>query len=220
MKRSRDRILTTHAGSLPRPNDLTRLYVRRSRGEAVDSAEIERAGRDAVHRIVPEQIAAGVDVLNNGEQQRESFFLYLRDRASGFGGSWERPSRQDVDRYPGFEQRWLEQTSAASKNLVSNLAGMPMAIGDVRYGNDAAIKAECADLQAALDAAGRTAFVDPFMNAPSPGIVATAMRNEHYDTDEAYLEAIGRRSGSSTRRSSRPASSSRSTRPISRLNGT
>ena len=191
MKRSSERILTTHAGSLPRPKDLTALYARRATGEDVDAAEIERAGRAAVGKVVREQIEAGVDVLNNGEQQRESFFLYLRDRASGFGGSWERPSRADVDRYPGFRQRWTEQTSAASKTLVSNLAGMPMAIGEVRYGSDAAIQGECADLRAALESAGSATFAEAFMNAPSPGIVATAMRNAHYDTDEAYLEAIG-----------------------------
>lgn len=192
MKRSTDRILTTHAGSLPRPKELTRLFAERSRGEAVDPAEVDRLGRDAVQSIVPRQIAAGVDVLNNGEQQRESFFLYLRDRVSGFGGSWERPSRADVDRYPGFKQRWIEQTtSSASKALVSNVAGMPMAIGEVRYGSDQAIRAECADFQAALDVADASQIVEPFMNAPSPGIIATAIRNAHYDTDEAYLEAVG-----------------------------
>src|SRR5215204_7501053 len=80
MKRSTNRILTTHAGSLPRPPDLTALYARRAQGDAVDFAEIERAGREAVRWIVPQQAKAGVDVGNNGEQQRESFFLYLQDR--------------------------------------------------------------------------------------------------------------------------------------------
>ena len=102
MQRSSDRILTTHTGSLPRPRELTRLYARRARGEAVDAAEIDRAGREAVRAIVGKQIEAGIDVGNNGEQQRDSFFLYLQARLSGFGGSWERPLRADVERYPEF----------------------------------------------------------------------------------------------------------------------
>jgi 5-methyltetrahydropteroyltriglutamate--homocysteine methyltransferase len=188
MKRSTDRILTTHAGSLPRPPDLTALYARRAQEEAVDLAEIERAGREAVRWIVPQQAKAGVDVGNNGEQQRESFFLYLQDRVTGFGGSWERPSRADVDRYPVFKKRWIAETT--SKNLVSNVGTLPMAIGEVRYKDDAAIKAECRDFQNVLDE-NPGVFVEPFMNAPSPGIVAAAVRNEHYDTELKYLEALG-----------------------------
>jgi len=188
MKRSTNRILTTHAGSLPRPPDLTALYARRAQGDAVDFAEIERAGREAVRWIVPQQAKAGVDVGNNGEQQRESFFLYLQDRVTGFGGSWERPSRADVDRYPVFKKRWIAETT--SKNLVSNVGTLPMAIGEVKYKDDAAIKAECRDFQNVLDE-NPGVFVEPFMNAPSPGIVAAAVRNEHYDTELKYLEALG-----------------------------
>jgi 5-methyltetrahydropteroyltriglutamate--homocysteine methyltransferase len=98
MRRSTSRILTTHTGSLPRPRELTRLYALRARGEAVDAAEIDRAGRDAVRAVVRKQQDAGIDVGNNGEQQRDSFFLYLKSRLSGLGGSWERPSRADVER--------------------------------------------------------------------------------------------------------------------------
>src|ERR1043166_8411156 len=98
MLRSEDRILTTHTGSLPRPLELTRLYVRRARGEAVDPVAIADAGKAALAWVVPKQIAAGIDVGNNGEQQRESFFLYLRDRLTGLGGSWERTSRTPARR--------------------------------------------------------------------------------------------------------------------------
>ena len=93
MRRSIDRILTTHTGSLPRPENLTRLFVRRALGEIVDPDEIAAAGRDAIRAIVPKQAEAGIDVGNNGEQQRESFFLYLRERLTGLGGTWQRPSR-------------------------------------------------------------------------------------------------------------------------------
>lgn len=74
MQRSHERILTTHTGSLPRPPALTKLYAMRSRGEAVDSTEIDRAGHAALQEIVPRQVEAGIDIGNNGEQQREGFF--------------------------------------------------------------------------------------------------------------------------------------------------
>ena len=99
MRWSDERILTTHTGSLPRPPELTRLYVRRARGEAIDRAELDRVGKAALRRVVDKQIEAGVDIGNNGEQQREAFFLYVRHRMSGFGDSWQRWPRGDVERY-------------------------------------------------------------------------------------------------------------------------
>ena len=189
MQRSTSRILTTHTGSLPRPRELTRLYALRASGEAVDVAEIDRAGREAVRAVVRKQYDAGIDVGNNGEQQRDSFFLYLKTRLSGLGGSWERPSRADVDRYPDFKRMWIEQH--ASKTQVSALAGLPKAIGEVRYLDDRAIDDECRYFNAVL-AANPGIFVEPFMSAPSPGILATAVRNEHYDTFANYLTALGR----------------------------
>jgi 5-methyltetrahydropteroyltriglutamate--homocysteine methyltransferase len=188
MRRSVDRILTTHTGSLPRPEHLTRLFVRRALGESVDPNEIAAAGRDAIYAIVPKQAEAGIDVGNNGEQQRESFFLYLRERLTGLGGSWQRPSRADVERYPMFKKRWLQQTSSQSR--VSPNEGLPMALGDVRYKDPAAIEAECRDFKEVL-ALTTDIFVESFMNAPSPGIVAAAIKNQHYDTLRDYLRALG-----------------------------
>ena len=188
MRRSIDRILTTHTGSLPRPENLTRLFVRRALGEIVDPDEIAAAGRDAIRAIVPKQAEAGIDVGNNGEQQRESFFLYLRERLTGLGGTWQRPSRADVERYPVFKKRWLQQTS--SQTRVSPNEGLPMAVGDVRYKDPAAIEAECRDFKEVL-ALTPDIFVESFMNAPSPGIVAAAIKNQHYDTLRDYLRALG-----------------------------
>src|SRR6204780_5224522 len=189
MQRSTSRILTTHSGSLPRPRELTRLYALRARGGGGDGAEIDPAGREAVRAIVRKQHDAGIDVGNNGEQQRDSFFLYLKTRLSGLGGSWERPSRADVDRYPVFKRMWIKQH--ASKTQVSALAGLPKAIGEVRYLDDRAIDDECRYFNAVL-ADNPRVFVEPFMSAPSPGILATAVRNEHYDTLANYLAALGR----------------------------
>jgi 5-methyltetrahydropteroyltriglutamate--homocysteine methyltransferase len=189
MQRSTSRILTTHTGSLPRPAALTRLYALRAGGEAVDAAEIDRAGRDAVRAVVRKQHDAGIDVGNNGEQQRDSFFLYLKSRLSGLGGSWERPSRADVDRYPDFKRMWTAQHAARTQ--VSSLGGLPKAIGEVRYLDQRAIDDECRHFNAVL-ADNSGVFVEPFMSAPSPGILATAVRNEHYDTLANYLAALGR----------------------------
>ncbi|HZP78458.1 MAG TPA: cobalamin-independent methionine synthase II family protein [Pseudolabrys sp.] len=189
MQRSTARILTTHTGSLPRPRELTKLYAARARGERVDAGEIERAGRDAVRGVVRKQREAGIDIGNNGEQQRDSFFLYLKERLSGLGGSWERPSRADVDRYPEFKRMWAEQH--ASKTQVSALGGLPKAIGDIRYLDAGAINDECAHFQSVL-AENPGGFVEPFMSAPSPGIVATAVKNEHYDSLASYLAALGK----------------------------
>ena len=187
MRRSSERILTTHAGSLPRPEHLTSLFVRRARGEGVDPVVIAKAGREALRAIVPLQASAGIDVGNNGEQQHDSFFLYLKDRLTGLGGTWQRPSRADVDRYPEFKKRWLEQMSSTSR--VSPNEGLPMAIGEVHYTDPAIIDAECRDFGDVL-AENPNVFVETFMNAPSPGIVAAAIKNENYDTDLKYLEAL------------------------------
>jgi 5-methyltetrahydropteroyltriglutamate--homocysteine methyltransferase len=192
MQRSHDRILTTHTGSLPRPPQLVSLYARRSRGEPIDPAEIEAAGHAALQAIVPKQIEAGIDIGNNGEQQREGFFLHVRHRMTGFGGSWKRWPRADVEAYPVFKQA-LESQFAA-KEMVSNFAP-PKAIGEIRYIGAAQAEQECADFRELLDArekAGQRGFVEAFLTAPSPGIVATAIRNEYYDTEDAYLAAIGR----------------------------
>src|SRR5579872_11770 len=192
MQRSRDLILTTHTGSLPRPPGLTKLYARRSRGEPVDSAEIEKAGHAALQAIVPKQIEAGIDIGNNGEQQREGFFLHVRHRMTGFGESWKRWPRADVENYPVFK-RSLEQQNAV-KEMVSNFAP-PKAIGDVSYVGAAEANRECADFREILDNRARQGlggFAEAFLTAPSPGIVVAAIRNEHYDTEDAYLAAVGR----------------------------
>jgi 5-methyltetrahydropteroyltriglutamate--homocysteine methyltransferase len=188
MRWSDERILTTHTGSLPRPPELTRLYVRRARGGEVDPAELDRLGKDALRRIVDKQVEAGIDIGNNGEQQREAFFLYVRHRMSGFGGSWKRWPRGDVERYPLLKQQMAEMLAA--REAVGNYEP-PKAVGEVRYVDDTELKAEIADFRAALDRKPN-AFVEPFLTAPSPGIIAAAMKNEHYDSEEAYLAALGK----------------------------
>ena len=175
MQRSQDRILTTHTGSLPRPPALTKLYAMRSRGESVDSDEIDQAGHAALLEIVPKQIEAGIDIGNNGEQQREGFFLHVRHRMTGFGGTWKRWPRADVEQYPIFKQA-LEQQNAA-KEMVSNFAP-PKVIGDINYVGVAEAERECTDFREVLNAratSGQSGFKEAFLTAPSPGIVVAAI---------------------------------------------
>ncbi len=131
---------------------------------------------------------AGIDIGNNGEQQREAFFLYVRSRMSGFGGAWNRPTRADVDRYPLYREALARE--AAQTVMVSAREAIPTAIGPIQYLDRAAIEHECADFRTTLDALGQP-FVEPFLTAPSPGIVAAALRNDFYPTETDYLNALG-----------------------------
>jgi len=186
MHRSEHRILTTHAGSLPRPAELTRLYDARARGEPVDEQQLRTLGDRATRAIVERQAAAGVDIGNNGEQQREGFFLYVQHRMTGFGEGWDRFPLADVARYPMFAA--ARKAEMDGKTAVSNFRP-PKALGEVRYSDTSLLEDECDTFTAALDVHSAP-FVEPFMTAPSPGIVCSAMKNEHYETQDAYLAAV------------------------------
>jgi len=188
MRRSEERILTTHVGSLPRPPALTSLYARRVRGEAVDPNAIEEAAERAVHYSIRHQIDCGIDIINNGEQSRESFVLYLRHRLTGLGGVSVRPMSADIERYPSFKR--IFSGRASDKVAVSNRDQLPAAIGDVTYADPSFVQGECKQFRAALGAV-ENRYAEPFLTAPSPGIVATIVQNQHYETFDRYLEALG-----------------------------
>ena len=192
MPKNKGRILTTHAGSLPRPPALVELYARRAAGKAIEpavlAAEIERA----TQWVVPKQLEAGIDIPNNGEQPREAFFLYVRHRMSGFGGTGSRPPLADVARYPVFGE--MRGRISRSAGPVSNFQ-VPKVVGEVRYLDPAFVERECADFRRILDSAAPASeaagtSVEAFLTAPSPGIIAAAVPNEHYDTFPAYVEAL------------------------------
>jgi len=188
MKLSRGRILTTHTGSLPRPPELTRLYTERVRGRTDLDEEIERTGTAAVAEVVDRQIETGIDVINNGEQQRESFVLYLRRRLSGMGGEGDRLGAADIDDYPVFKAQRREE--AARRVSVTNADYLPKAIGEVRYLDQAAVDKECSDFATALEPHDGK-YVEAFYTAPSPGLLASIVKNEHYHSFDAYLAALG-----------------------------
>ncbi len=180
------RILTTHAGSLPRPAALVDLYVRRNNGETVSEAELNDAASAATKHVVEMQREVGIDIPNDGEQIREAFFLYVQRRMSGFGGRWSRKPFRDLIKYPQYGA-W-RRAVAANAAAVSNM-DPPMAISEVKYIAPEENEAEIADFKAALDAVGGD-FADTFITAPSPGIVATAMKNDFYPDLDAYLDAL------------------------------
>ena len=179
------RILVTHAGSLPRPKALVDLFVRTSRREAVEPAALEAAVEQATRRVIGLQHAAGIDVANNGEQPRESFFTYVQHRMSGFGGASQRPFMRDLTAYPSFVALKMPDFSRTMVNLLA----APKAIGPVAYADRGPLDRECDQLRRLLDETpGR--FADAFLTAPSPGIVAAAMQNEHYPRLEEYVAAL------------------------------
>ena len=186
MKLSEDRILTTHAGSLPRRPELVRLYQARAQGDAVDLEGLSELGRAATRVMVAKQIAAGIDVGNNGEQQREGFFLHMQHRLTGFGSAWDRHPLQDITRYPDFLRQRTE--NMGGKVAVSNFRP-PMAVGPVAYPDTSLINEECETFAQSLREV-EGSFVESFVTAPSPGIVCKAMKNQHYETEAAYLDAV------------------------------
>ena len=186
MIHSRDRILTTHVGSLPRNEVLTDLLIRREAGETIDPATMASEMDRAVRSTVQAQVAAGIDIGNDGEQQRVGFQTYIPERMSGFGGESKRKVGKDFQEVPELIEQFLRRFPKRSK-----ISNAPQAIGEVRYLDTKDIDTEITRFKTCAAAAG-SPFAATFATAPSPGIVATTMVNAHYSSHEAYLTALAR----------------------------
>ena len=186
MLTSRDRILTTHCGSLPRPPQLSDLLLRQEAGERIDEQALQRECTSAVAAVLGAQIKAGLDIVSDGEQPRVGFSMYLPLRMEGFGGETIRPAPRDLDDFPLFAER-LRQTRGR-RNRIGN---PPKAIGEVRYTGLQAASAEYDLFKSALAALPQQP-AETFMTAASPGIIATTMVNEYYDSYETYVFALAR----------------------------
>jgi 5-methyltetrahydropteroyltriglutamate--homocysteine methyltransferase len=186
MIRSRDRILTTHVGSLPRNDVLTDLLIAREAGEAIDAAALAAEMDKAVSSVVEAQAKAGIDIGNDGEQQRVGFQTYIPERMSGFGGESKRRIGKDFQEVPELVAMFARRFPKRAK-----ISNAPQAIGEVRYRDTRDIEAEIARFKGGVTAAG-SPFAEMFMTAPSPGIVATTMMNAYYTSHEAYLMALAR----------------------------
>jgi 5-methyltetrahydropteroyltriglutamate--homocysteine methyltransferase len=177
VKRSTEHILTTHTGSLPRPPALTAALQRRDRGEGED-AGLDAQIRDAVADIVRHQADAGVTVVNDGEAGKIGYSTYVKERLEGFGGTGGLAGMPaDMLEFPEFMQRVMGGLDFE----------MPACIGPVKYKDLDAVRADIANLKAALDGAD---VEDAFMSAASPGVIAVFLQNQHYDSHEDYVFAL------------------------------
>jgi 5-methyltetrahydropteroyltriglutamate--homocysteine methyltransferase len=186
MLTSRDRILTTHVGSLPRNEVLTDLLIRREAGEAIPAATMAAEMDRAVRSVVEAQSAAGIDIGNDGEQQRVGFQTYIPARMSGFGGESKRKVGKDFQEVPELIEQFLRRFPRRAK-----ISNAPQAIAEVRYLDTKDIEDEIARFKRCASAA-KPAFAETFATAPSPGIVATTMMNAYYASHEDYLMALAR----------------------------
>ena len=185
MRLSTDRILTTHVGSLPRSVKLTELLLKRESGEVYDASELSREMDAAVRHVIAKQKAAGVDVGNDGEQPRVGFQTYIPQRMSGYSGESKRQRSPEYAEFPIFAETVARRFPRRGRSF-----NAPQATGPVKYHDTSAIEAETARVKAVGDEVG--GFAQQFMTAPSPGIIATTMLNAHYDSHEAYVNALAR----------------------------
>ena len=183
MLQSRDRILTSHVGSLSRNDKLSDMLVRREAGEAFDADEMASEMDKAVRHVVEKQAAAGIDIGNDGEQQRVGFQTYVPQRMSGFAGISKRRRGMEFEEFPDLVKYLSHRFPHTSKQQ-----NAPEAQSEVKYLDIKPIESELARVK---EIAGKT-FPEMFMTAASPGIIASTMLNAHYKTNDDYLDALAR----------------------------
>jgi 5-methyltetrahydropteroyltriglutamate--homocysteine methyltransferase len=183
---SNHRILTTHTGSLPRPDELTALLVREEAGELVDHDRLAELISQSVREIVRKQRDCGIDVASDGEHARISYVTYVPRRMRGFGGVSNRPIARDVLDFPDFATWYHQQYISKVRAFHA-----PQAIDEIHYEDLSSINAECATFAEALAAEGNP-FAETFVTAASPGVIASWMLNAYYDSHERYIFALAR----------------------------
>jgi 5-methyltetrahydropteroyltriglutamate--homocysteine methyltransferase len=180
MKRSTERFLTTHTGSLPRPDDLIRMMYAKEEGVPVDGAALGARIRAAVAEVVGKQREAGIDLVNDGEMSKPSYATYVKDRLAGFGGTGNTFVYQDLVDFPNLAKRVFGDPGRSRRKTPACNAAI-----NVRDANAAAEDVD--NLKAAMAGTGAT---DGFMSAASPGVVSLFFRNDFYEDQEEYLHAI------------------------------
>src|SRR5271156_1788285 len=184
MIHSRDRILATHVGSLPRNETLSDLLVAQEEGKNLDPKLLADEMDKAVRHVVKKQMEAGIDVGNDGEQRRIGFQTYVPQRMTGFAGVSKRRRGREFEEFPDLVAYLTRRFPTAPKSQ----QGAPEAQADIKYRDLKPIQDETKGFNAIADALH--AFSERFMTAPSPGIISTTMLNAHYATHDAYLDAI------------------------------
>ena len=180
MTRSTDRFLTTHTGSLPRPDDLIRTMYAKEEGVPVEPSALAARVRDAVAEVVKKQSVAGIDIVNDGELSKPSYATYVKDRLTGFGGAGNTFVYQDLSDYPNLGKRVFGDPGRSRRKTPACNAAI--GIRDAQ-----AAKFDVDNLKAGMKAVGHS---EAFMSAASPGVIALFFKNEHYPTHEKYLYAI------------------------------
>ena len=175
-----DRILTTHVGSLPRNADVTDLVFAQERGEEIDPIRLDAVLAAAVDDCVARQVAAGIDIVSDGEMSKISYATYIKDRISGFEGDSPRRPPADLEKFPGFLKRQASSGGTPSYRR-------PRCMGPVEAVTLDPLHADLERFERARNAHGSPSG---FMNAASPGVIALFQPNEFYADDDAYLEAV------------------------------
>jgi 5-methyltetrahydropteroyltriglutamate--homocysteine methyltransferase len=176
------RFLTTHVGSLPRPQEVVDVVFGEDRGEEVDRDRYESVIRAAVSDRVRHQVDAGIDLVSDGEMSKIGYATYIRHRLSGFEvGDVPRATPADLDAYPRFRDR-LAKEGGSARYL------RPICRGPISYEHPEPLERDLSHLKAAIEG---QEVEGAFMNAPSPGIIALFQPNEYYETLDEYLDAIG-----------------------------
>ena len=173
--------MTTHVGSLPRPEHVVTQLFAQDSGLNHNPAEFERVMGEEVTAVVGQQVRAQVDVVSDGEMSKISYATYIRHRLTGFEiGDMPRATPRDLDDFPDFKER-LAKLGATPKYHRPICRG-PIAVKDL-----SGLHADIAHLQAAMATHGVTLG---FMNSASPGVIAVFQPNDHYPSHEKYLEAL------------------------------
>ena len=178
---SETRILTTHVGSLPRPEPLLALMRDKAQGHDYDAAALERTLKASVSDIVRKQVEVGVDIVSDGEFSKPSYATYVSERLTGFGGKGALNAAADLSEYRSYAAHLVKIGGVIPSGYGSCCQG-PVAVKD-----NSGLTTDLANLQAAVDAAKPNGA---FMNAASPGVVAIFQKNEYYPDEESYIGAV------------------------------
>ena len=180
MKLSKDRILTTHVGSLPRSEEVFKLVFAKEDGKNLDKKEYDEVIAEAVKTVVKKQEDVGIDVVSDGEQSKISYATYIKDRLNGFEGDSPRQTPKDLEEFPTFSSR-------ASKSGGVPTYTRPRCTGPVTVKDMKPLEIDLVNLRKAING---ISISEAFMNAASPGVIALFQPNEYYPDHKSYLYAL------------------------------
>ena len=181
MRTSTDRILTTHVGSMPRPQAVVDQLFAQDQGQDYDQAEFDQVMRQAVRQVAAKQVAAGVDVISDGEMSKISYATYIRHRFTGFEiDEVPRATPKDLDDFPAYKQRLAD--AGGTPKYHRPVVREAITIKDLSPLEK--------DIENLLQAKAAAAATEAFMNSASPGVIAVFQPNEYYPNDEQFLSAL------------------------------